>query len=173
VEEGFEGGAGGWSNSTASTCSTGSYVVGTPSLQTNGGVTTQVGGANSGSNAYFTAFNSSAGSNDVDGGNCIANSPTYVVSEASTLSVAYFHGQRDAGDDASGDFFRLQMSTDGGSSFSNLVSNGDATSNAAWSTTTAQVPAGASVVLRAQCSDGAGPGDLVECGVDDVSICPN
>jgi len=171
VQEGFENGAGGWTNSSASSCTTGDYVVGTPSEQTNGGVTTQVGGANGGTNAYFTATNTTAGGNDVDGGNCISQSPTYTVGQASTLSVAYFHGQRDAGDDAN-DFFRLEVSTDGGNTFSNLASTGDSTSNAAWQNATRAIPAGANVVLRAQCSDGAGPGDLVECGIDDVSICP-
>ena len=34
-----------------------------------------------------------------------------------------------------------------------------------------KIPAGSNVQLRVQCSDGAGPGDLIECGIDDVSIC--
>ena len=173
VDDDFEGGAAGWNNSAASTCTTGDYVVGNPTQQVNGGVTTQVGGSNSGVNSIFTATNTAAGTNDVDGGNCILTSPNFSVSAASTLSVAYFHGQRDAGDDAAGDFFLLEFSTDGGTNFNTLVSNGDSTSNAAWTTATAQIPAGSNVQLRVQCSDGAGPGDLVECGIDDVSICDN
>lgn len=172
VEEGFEAGAGGWSNSSASSCTTGDFVSATPSVQSNGNVTTQVGGANSGNNAYFTATNSSAGRDDVDGGNCIANSPTYSVSENSTLSVSYFHGQRDSGDDAT-DFFNLEMSLDGGNNFTSIASNGDSASNASWTDASAQVPAGSNVALRVQCSDGASAGDLVECGIDDISICPN
>ena len=77
----------------------------------------------------------------------------------------------DAGDDASDDFFRLEYSTNSGSSWSTLASNGDSTSNASWAEATATIPAGSNVQLRVQCSDGAGPGDLVECGIDDVSIC--
>ena len=173
VDDDFEGGAAAWSNDAASTCSTGAYVVGNPTVQTNGGVTTQVGGSNSGTNSIFTATNTSAGADDVDGGNCILRSPNWSVSDASTLSVAHFHGQRDAGDDSSGDFFRLEYSTNGGSSWSTLASNGDSTSNAAWSTSTAQIPAGSNVAIRVQCSDGSGAGDLVECGIDDVSICDN
>ena len=148
-------------------------MLGNPTQQTNGGVTTQVGGSNSGVNSIVTAPNTGAGTDDVDNGNCILESPTFSVSAASTLSVAHFHGQRDAGDDPGGDFFLLEFSTDGGSTFNTLVSNGDSTSNAAWSTSTAQIPAGSNVQLRVQCSDGAGPGDLVECGIDDVSICDN
>jgi hypothetical protein len=171
VDDDFEGGAAGWTNSGASTCTTGAYVLGAPTLVTNGGVTTQVGGANSGVNALFTATNSSAGVNDVDGGNCILSSPTFSVSSASTLSVAYFHGQRDANDDPGGDFFSVDVSTNGGATFTPIVATGDQTSNAAWATATASIPAGSNVVVRVQCSDGAGPGDLVECGIDDLSIC--
>ncbi|MCE2029967.1 extracellular metalloproteinase [Sessilibacter corallicola] len=171
VEEDFETDAGGWSNSAASTCSTGAFVLGTPTEIVNGGVTTQVGGANSGINAIFTATNTSAGVNDVDGGTCIAESPSYSVPSNSTLSVAYFHGQRDSGGDA-GDFFRLEVSTDGGVSFQTLASNGDTTSNAAWQTATRTIPGGSDVIIRTQCSDGTAGGDLVECGIDDVSICP-
>jgi len=173
VEESFESGNGGWSNSTASTCSTGAFVTGTPSAQTNGGVTTQVGGAADGANAFFTATNTTAGSNDVDGGNCIATSGTYAINNTSTLSLAYFFGQRDGGDDATGDFQRIEVSTDGGSSFSTLVGIGDIVSNAAWQTASQTIPAGSNVVIRAQCSDGSGPGDLVECGVDNLRICSN
>lgn len=172
VDEGFESGSTGWTNSGASTCSTGDFIRGTPTEVVARGVTTQVGGANLGSNALFTATNSSAGVNDVDGGNCILLSPTFSVSDASTLNIAYFHGQRDAGDDAN-DFFRLEVSTDGGSTFTSIASTGDSTSNAAWNTASTAIAAGSQVQVRVQCSDGAGPGDLVECGIDDLSICSN
>ena len=172
VEEDFESGVGGWVNSPASTCSTGAFVSDTPTETTDEGVTIQVGGAASGANAYFTATNSSAGVNDVDGGNCITQSPSYSVSAASTLEISYFHGQRDGGDDGN-DFFQLEVSTNGGATFSSIASNGDSTSNANWSIATANIPAGANVVVRVQCSDGSGEGDLVECGIDNLSICPN
>ena len=171
VQQGFESGAGGWTNDGASTCTTGAFVVANPSAQATSGVTTQPGGAASGTGAYFTATNSSVGNQDVDGGNCIARSPSFSVAQASELSIDYFHGQRDAGDDSAGDFFRLEVSTDGGASFQTIASAGDVTSDAAWQTATTAIPAGANVVVRVQCSDGAGPGDIVECGVDNFSIC--
>ncbi len=170
VDEDFENGSAGWVNDAASTCTTGAYVTGNPTNATNG---FQIVGSNSGVSSIFTATNSSAGVNDVDGGNCILSSPTWAVGSNSTLSVWYWHGQRDAGDDANGDFFRLEYSTDGGSTWSTLASNGDSTSNPAWTNATAQIASGSNVELRVQCSDGAGPGDLVECGIDDVSICSN
>jgi len=174
VDDDFQGGAAGWSNDAASTCSTGAYVLGTPTQQTST-VVTQVGGDHTTGtgNAIFTATNTSAGNADVDGGNCILSSPTWNVTNASTFSVWYFHGQRDTGDDASGDFFRLEISTDGGATFSSVVSIGDTRTVAGWTNATAQIPAGASVKLRLQVSDGAGPGDIIEGGIDDLSICDN
>ncbi|MEM8963216.1 MAG: hypothetical protein AAGD38_17155, partial [Acidobacteriota bacterium] len=169
VDDDFEGGAAGWS--TSGTCSTGTFVLGTPSQQTNSGVTTQVGGAASGSNALFTATNTSAGNADVDGGECVVTSPSFSVSAASDLDINYFHGQRDAGDDAN-DYFVLEYSTNGGSSYSSIVSIGDVQNNAAWTAApTTSIPAGSNVIVRVRVSDGAGPGDLVEGGIDDLAIC--
>ena len=172
VDDDFEtASADGWVNSSASTCSTGAFVLGTPTAVVNGGVTTQVDGANSGGNALFTATNRSAGVNDVDGGNCILLSPTFNVVNSSTLSIAYYHGQRDTGDDPGGDFFVLEVSTDGGASFAPIASNDDTAADATWNTTRASIPAGSEVQVRVQCSDGPSAGDLVECGIDDLSVC--
>ena len=171
VDEDFQSGATGWTNSGS--CSTGSFVVGTPTSVVNGGVTTQLAGDHTtgSGNAFFSAVNTSAGSNDVDGGTCIVESPTYTVNDASDVSLWYFHGQRDAGDD-SGDFFRLEISTNGGTSYTTLASFGDVTVNAAWTEATTTVAAGTSVKFRLQVADGTSGGDLIEAGLDDVSICP-
>ncbi len=161
----------GWTIDGASNCSTGTYTRGNPTQQTSSGVVTQVGGASDGDNfAVFTASNTSAGNADVDGGVCIARSPTIAVNTASTLSIDWFHGQRDSGDD-NNDYYRLEYSTNGGSSFNSLVNIGDTRTQAAWATATAAIPAGASVVIRVSTSDGSGPGDLIEGGIDNVSIC--
>jgi len=138
-----------------------------------GGTVTQLAGDHTtgSGNAFFTAVNTSNGVDDVDGGNCIATSPVYPVSEASDVSVWYYHGQRDAGDDPSGDFFLLEMSTDGGASWTTMASVGDVTTNAAWTEATASAAAGDDVQFRIQASDAQGSGDLVEAGVDDVMIC--
>ena len=170
VNEGFESGAAGWTNDASSTCSTGSFVVGSPTEVVNGGVTTQLAGAHSGSNAFFSAVNTGAGTNDVDGGNCIVNSPVYSVTQNSDISIQYYHGQRDSGGDSQ-DFFRLEMSTDGGANYSSIASVGDVSTNASWTEATATVSAGTQVQFRIQVSDGAANGDLVEAGIDDVSIC--
>lgn len=162
----------GWTIDGASNCTTGTYVRGNPNFQSTSGVTTQVGGDSDGNNfAVFTASNSSVGNADVDGGVCIARSPTISVNQSSTLSFDWFHGQRDTGDDPNGDFFRVQYSLNGGSSFINAVNLGDSRRNASWTTTTRSIPAGSNVILRISTSDGAGPGDIIEGGIDNVSIC--
>jgi len=176
VDDDFESGSAGWSNSGASTCTTGAYVEGAPTQQTST-IVTQVGGDHTPGggnvNALFTASNTSAGNADVDGGVCILDSPTWSVTNASTLSVWYFHGQRDTGDDPGGDFFQLQVSTNGGSSYSNIVNIGDVRTVAQWTNATATIPAGSNVKVRVRTSDGSGPGDIVEGGIDDLSICDN
>jgi hypothetical protein len=176
VDDDFEGGAAGWVNAAGSTCTTGDWVLGTPTVVTNGGVTTQVGGDHtpgSGVNAIFTAVNTSAGVDDVDGGNCILESPVFSVGEASDLTVWYFHGQRDNGTNNTQDFFLLEVSTNGGSSYTPIVSIGDDTSQAVWTLASASIPAGSNVRLRVQASDAGTSGDLVEGGIDDLRICPS
>ncbi|MEM8963764.1 MAG: hypothetical protein AAGD38_19935, partial [Acidobacteriota bacterium] len=170
VDDDFEGAGAGTGWTTSGSCSTGTFVLGNPTQQTNSGVTTQVGGAASGSNALFTATNTSAGNADVDGGECVLTSPTFNVTTASNLAVNYFHGQRDAGDDPGDDYFVLEYSTNGGTSYTSFVSIGDVQNNAAWTAAGVNGISG-NVVLRVRVSDGAGPGDLVEGGIDDVSIC--
>ena len=173
VDDDFEAGAAGWVNSAISTCATGDFVLDNPTVVVNGGVTTQVGGdhTSGAGNALFTATNSSAGINDVDRGVCVLESPNFDVLDPSTLSIWYFHGQRDAGNDPGADFFRLDVSTDGGTRYTPLVSIGDVTTNAVWTNATASIPGGSQVRIRVQASDGAGQGDLIEAGIDDLSIC--
>lgn len=172
VIEDFENGAAGWFNDGASTCTTGTYVLDTPTQQTST-VVTQVGGDNTtgNGNAIFTATNTSAGTNDVDGGVCILGSPTFNVAQESELSIFFFHGQRDTNDDPSGDFFRIEASINGGA-FQPFVSIGDVRTVASWTEATTIIPAGSTVDLRVSASDGAGPGDIVEGGIDDLRICP-
>ncbi len=179
ADEHFEGGMNGWINGAASTCTSGDFVAATPSEQSSsGGIITQVGGdhttgpppAGAGL-AVFTATNTSNGTDDVDGGVCILESPVYAVSEDSDLSIWYFHGQSETGNDP-GDFFLLEISTDGGANYSTLVSIGDVETDAVWSEAATTVTAGADVKLRVQVADGTADGNLIEGGVDDLMICP-
>ncbi|MEM8997432.1 MAG: reprolysin-like metallopeptidase, partial [Acidobacteriota bacterium] len=64
---GYESDAGGWVDGN-STCSTGTFIRGTPDPASGGAVVTQVDGAASGTFAWFTANNAGgAGTDDVDG----------------------------------------------------------------------------------------------------------
>ncbi len=174
VNEDFESGtATGWT--TSGTASTGTFVVADPSAQSTSGVTTQPEDDNTpapGINAYFTATNTSAGNADVDGGTSITTSPVYNITSTSQLSIWYFFGQRDNGDDSSGDFFLLEYSLNSGGSYTSLVSIGDVTTNASWTEATAAIPAGSNVVIRVTVSDGSGAGDVIEGGIDDLTISP-
>nr|WP_299488993.1 Calx-beta domain-containing protein [uncultured Allomuricauda sp.] len=171
VSEDFESGtATGWT--TSGTSSTGTFVVANPTAESSGGVTTQLEDdhtAAPGVNAYFTATNSSAGNADVDGGTSITTSPVYNIALNSQLSIWYFFGQRDNGDDAN-DFFLLEYSINGGVSYTNLVSIGDVTTNAVWTEATTAIPAGSNLVIRVTVSDGSGAGDIIEGGIDDLAI---
>ena len=173
----FESGADGWFHSAAdSTCTTGSWLVGDPNGTTGGGVTLQLEDDHTaaGVNAFYTQPNSAAGNQDVDGGVCTALSPVVDASAfgSAQVTIWYYHGQRDAGDDPAGDFFDIEVSTDGGASYTQtLAAIGDVQVNAAWTQVTAVVNNPGQLRLRVRASDGAGPGDLVEAGIDDVEIC--
>ena len=148
-------------------------MVATPTQVVDGGVVTQVGGDHTTGtgDAFFSAVNTAAGTNDVDGGACIVESPVYPVAAPSSVSIWYFHGQRDGGGDP-GDRFLLELSTNGGTSWAPLAAFGDQTVSAAWTEATAAVPAGSNVKLRLEVADGTATGDLIEAGVDDLRICP-
>jgi hypothetical protein len=130
VDEGFESGAGGWTNSESSTCSTGDFVSATPTAVVipdfaPGGMSTQPGAAHSGSKAWFTATNSSAGVNDVDGGVCITESPVYNVTQDSDISAHYFHVWTQVTTSAAaGDTVQFRMRVSDGPSTGDLVEGG-------------------------------------------------
>ena len=174
IDVDFESAGHGWLNLGSSTCSTGSFVRGTPNQVINSTVVTQVGGDHTtgSGNAMYTAFNTADGTDDVDSGECAIQSPNYSVSQASNLSVWYFHGQRDTGDDPSGDYFRLEYTLNNGASWTQIASNGDQRQNAVWTEATSNLPANSNVRIRVVASDGPATGDLVEAGVDDLKICP-
>lgn len=171
----FEVSTDAWVEGT-STCSAGNFVRGTPDEVVNGGVTTQVAGAAGGAFALFTQPNDGgAGIDDVDGGTCEALSSVVPAAPGSTITVSldYFHGQRDAGDDPS-DGFSIEVLNDG-VVVDTLVLLGDDTSNAAWTnaSTTFELADDGNLQLRVRATDGASAGDLVEAGIDNIRICSN
>jgi len=167
----FENGNGNdWT--TSGTANTGTFVVANPSGYAANGLQTQVDDDHSttGTNAFFTATNTAIGTNDIDSGVSIATSPVYFIENNAELSLWYFFGQRDLGDDATGDYFLLEYSLDGGTTFTTLVSYGDEAVNAVWTEATATIPGGSNLVIQISASDGPAAGDIVEAGIDDVVV---
>jgi hypothetical protein len=126
---------------------------------------------------WITAQNSAVGTDDVDGGVAATRSPVMNLSAYASahLSMAYFHGQRDQGDDPSGDFFRIDLSNNGGSSYPvNLVSYGDVTTGAIWRYLEVDLESVIALTdqmcMRVQAADGTLDGDIIEAGVDDVVL---
>jgi hypothetical protein len=164
-----------WTEDPSHTASTGDFVRIDPNA------TTRQPGDDAtpdpGIYAWITAQNSSDGVDDVDGGIAATRSPVIDLSTAggAHLSMMYFHGQRDAGDDPGGDFFRIDVSNNGGSTYPvNLVSFGDETVAPTWRSLELDLQDSLALTdqmcIRVQASDGASTGDLVEGGVDDVYI---
>jgi hypothetical protein len=122
--------------------------------------------------AFITGQNSGGaiGTDDVDGGTSIALSPVYSLTNSGTFSLMYFFGQRDAGDDSTGDFFTIETSNDGGSNWTEILRIGDVTSSPVWTNITGDIPSGSSFRIRVTASDGATEGDIIEAGIDDLYI---
>ncbi|QTD38314.1 proprotein convertase P-domain-containing protein [Polaribacter batillariae] len=130
--------------------------------------------SNPGTNALITASNPSngIGADDVDGGTVFATSPTYSITNESNFSIWYFFGQRDTGDDP-GDFFRLEVSFDNGVNWTDLVFIGDVQNNPVWTEATTTIPAGSNFIVRVSAADGTTDGDIIEAGIDDLTIVEN
>ena len=156
----FESGADGWFfNDADSDCSRGDWTVGNPDQVETDGMITQPGDDHTpdpGVRCFFTQPNRGGpGGDDVDEGVCIGLSP---VADAGAFTHAlvdlwYYHGQRDGGDDPD-DYFRLDLSNDGGLTFTdNMVDIGDIRIGAAW-TEAAFVLAGPDRIrIRVRASD--------------------
>ncbi len=129
-----------------------------------------------GSNAWVTGQNTTESQDDVDSGIVATRSPDFDLSiyPRVRLSVNYFHGQRDGGDDPDGDGFKIQASSDGGESWVSLVEIGDRASTPEWRNLTAElgdvIELTERVRFRIQVSDGPGESDIVEGGIDDFYL---
>lgn len=128
--------------------------------------------------AWITAQNPGGadGTDDVDSGVAASRSPDFDLSgyESVRLSLNYFHGQRDTGDDAAGDFFRIDVSPNAGSSWVNLVLIGDIATQPTWRSLALNledyVALTSQVRFRVQASDAAPSNDIVEGGIDDFKL---
>ena len=169
-DDGFEVDNDGWIDG-ASTCSTGTFIRGTPDEV----VDTQPDGAATGTFAWFTQNNAGgAGTDDVDGGTCETLSPSVNVGIGNVVTafVDYFHGQRDTGGDAEDGFSLELIDADTDSVLETLVNIGDVATSAVWTSVwTQHENAPANVRLRVRATDGVASGELIEAGIDNVRIC--
>ncbi len=171
----FEPGDGGWTQDPAHTATTGAFVRIDPNPTTfqPGDDTTPAPGVN----AWITGQNSDVGTDDVDNGVSATRSPVIDLSgqARARLVLSYFHGQRDQGDDPTGDYFRIQLSNDGGATYpANLVAIGDVTTTPEWHALDVNLetslPLTATMRIRVLAADTAPANDIVEGGIDDVAI---
>ncbi|HEY3293934.1 MAG TPA: S8 family serine peptidase [bacterium] len=109
---------------------------------------------------------------DVDGGRTTLRSPQFNLSELSDpeLKFAYWYSN-DKGPSAGSDFFRVQISNDGGATWVNIINT--AASTHGWRTV--KVPVSNFLLptdrmLLQFLAEDEGPGSLIEAAVDDISI---
>ncbi len=169
-----------WTSDPTHTASTGAFVRIDPNATSEQPGDDATPGA--GVFGWITAQNSAEGVDDVDNGIAATRSPVFDLAGLTGvhLSMKYFHGQRDQADDPSGDFFRISVSNDGGTTYPvNLVAIGDVSNLPAWTALEADLSPVISLTstmrFRVQASDGTATGDLVEGGIDDIVLtaCPS
>jgi hypothetical protein len=166
-----------WVQDGTHTAVTGAFVcddpVATPAYQP-GDDTTPAPGVK----CLYTATNPGGveGTDDVDSGIAATHSPDLNLSTLANarLSLNYFFGQRDAGDDATGDFFKIDVSSNAGGNWVNLLQIGDVTRLGTWANLTVNlgdyITLTNQVRFRVQCADAAPANDICEGGIDDVYI---
>ncbi|MDP1663106.1 MAG: M36 family metallopeptidase, partial [Phycisphaerales bacterium] len=130
---------------------------------------------------FFTgqgAIGGGLGDADIDGGQVVLNSPVYDLSSVADATVSYWRWYSN-GTSASpySDIFRVQVSTNGGSSWNDAETVGPANSPdtnpgwrfASWTFSSLGLTPTAQVKVRFIAEDAA-PGSLVEAALDDFSI---
>jgi hypothetical protein len=175
--EDFENGnAQGWDLvAPGSTAPSGDWVIGDPVGTFDGGNPAQPENAFGGSNCAFTGQNSAIGTDDVDGGVVLMLSPNIDLAGVASaeLSYARWFFNRDLGEDAE-DYFRAEVSSNGGANWVELESIGTNQNANNWSVQTFDLGSFISLTgavrLRFAASDGTETGNIIEAAVDDVRI---
>lgn len=171
----FEAGPSGWAyHAPSSTATAGNWTWGDPdptAYQPGDDVTPDPG-----VNCWFTAPNPGGeGTDDVDGGVTTLLSPVIDLSAYSDARISYWRwfANRDLGEDE-GDYFRADVSSDGGTNWVNLETLDMNQSAAAWTKREFDlenfIPLTAQVRIRFQASDGPATGNLIEAAIDEVRI---
>jgi hypothetical protein len=177
----FEGANQGWLYSLGTpAASTGDFLIGDPVATTgNAGAASQPGDDHTpaGVNCLYTDENpgGSAGVDDIDGGEVIATSPTFDGSSSDTLVFDGWRWFFNEDNDDSGDYYVMEVSNDGGASWSEVETiPGTVTDTNSWTNVVhdlAEVVTPTSAMkIRFRAADGPSGGDLVELAIDDIVI---
>ena len=171
----FESGAAGWSNG-GGPATTGRWELGDP--QGTAAQSEDDHTAAPGVNCWVTgrASGGSLGANDIDGGETILLSPIFDAAGLTNIEASYWRWySNNQGGSPNADIFIVEVSNDGGSSWSNVETVGPAgvQSNGGWfrhvATLDSILTPTASMRLRFRASD-LGTGSIVEAALDDVRI---
>lgn len=175
--EDFENGnTQGWDlNPAANTATAGDWEFGNPTGTLSGSDQAQPEDPFEGSGCAFTAQNSNPGQDDVDNGAVYMVSPVINLSNAASaqLKVRRWFFNRDLGED-SGDWFRIEVSNNNGSSWTQMENLGTNVNANSWTLVTFDlqnfVTLTSTVRLRFGASDGVATGNLLEGAVDDLVV---
>jgi hypothetical protein len=170
----FEEGREGWLVDPSQTTTEGSFqwIDPNPTAYQPGDDTTPAPG----SLALITGQNETESEHDVDGGITAVRSRDLDLSAYPRvrLSVNYFFGQRDGGDDPTGDWFRIEVSSDAGGSWVTLLEIGDQRSLPVWRNLSVDleevIDLTDRVRFRVRASDGPEESDIIEGGIDDFLL---
>jgi hypothetical protein len=173
----FESGLDGWTSVIPTISVTGEFVVDDPKGTIEGAEQAQPEDAAFGSACLFTGRNPAATSfqADVDYGEVEAISPTFDASGLNSVQLdlwRWFYN-RDLGEDSQ-DYFAIDVSNNGGSTWTNLETLDTNTSENVWTQVVFNLESFVALtdnmVVRVRASDGASTGNIIEAAIDEVII---
>jgi len=181
LDDDFESGNQGWVFELGTpAASTGDFVIGDPvGTVSNYGAPSQPEDDHTpgGVNCLYTAENpgADAGVDDVDAGEVIATSPVFDGEGMQRVRVSLWRWFFNEDNDDAGDYYALDVSNDGGGSWTALEEIPGSVTNAnVWTQVAFNleefVDLTANLQIRVRAADGTGGGDLVELAIDDVEI---
>ncbi len=178
LDTSFESGLEGWQPALGTPpASKGDFVAGTPTPTTVGGQPAQPGTCAGGTQCLFTGVNkgNNPDTGDVDDGEVLAASPVFDASGYATarLALARWHFNSATVSDG-GDRFALDVSNDGGSTWTNLETLGAMASANSWTQEAFDLERGVALTgqmrLRVRSADGPIVDSTVESAIDEVHV---
>jgi len=171
----FEIGLDGWTPMLGSPpAGSGDFIVGDP---VGTGQQPELNHTLIGFNCAYTAENpgGAAGTDDVDGGEVMIVSPTFngAAMPSARLNIWRWFGNRDLDEDVN-DYFAIDVSNDGGGSWSNMLFLDSTVDASVWTlsqlTLDAAVPLTSNMQVRVRVADGSSAGNIIEGAIDDIEI---